>query len=233
MLGRKPTKPHPDFPLFAHAAKKVRGRLCYFGPWDDPRGALDKWLAWKDDLLAGRTPRPAVNQVTVAILCNHFLTHKKSLVDTGELAERFFAVCDKTCERLVNLFGGTRAADDLGVGDFQNLHSSVAKSWGPVALANEIQRVRSVFKYGYDAGLLEKPVRFGPGFKKPNAKTLRQVRAERGLRMFEPDELLAVLKNAVGNIRAMILLGVNCALGNTDLALMPTEGVDFKAGGLE
>ncbi len=48
--ARKPEKPatsflHPSepFPLFAHArgywAKKVRGRMVYFGRWDDPEGA--------------------------------------------------------------------------------------------------------------------------------------------------------------------------------------------------
>jgi hypothetical protein len=40
----KPNKPHADFRLFAHArgkwAKKVRGRMYYFGTWDDPNGAL-------------------------------------------------------------------------------------------------------------------------------------------------------------------------------------------------
>jgi hypothetical protein len=42
----KSAKPNPEFPLFSHVtkrwAKKIRGKLCYVGPWDDPNGSLDK-----------------------------------------------------------------------------------------------------------------------------------------------------------------------------------------------
>src|SRR5262245_15904007 len=80
---RKPAKPYPDFPLFPHAAgvwaKKIRGKLHYFGPWDDPDGALVKYLAEKDDLHAGRTPRDPADALTVYTLCGKFVTTKKSL----------------------------------------------------------------------------------------------------------------------------------------------------------
>ena len=49
-----------------------------------------------------------------------------------------------------------------------------------MALGNEIQRVRSVFKYAYDAGLSDKPMRFGPGFKRPSNKVLRKERNAKG-----------------------------------------------------
>jgi hypothetical protein len=52
----KPSKPAPDFPLFAHAtgrwAKKIRGRLIYFGKWNEPEAALAKYEAEKDTLPA-------------------------------------------------------------------------------------------------------------------------------------------------------------------------------------
>lgn len=91
-------KPHPDFPLWRHTGsgqwcKKVRGRFHYFGRIaDDPEGegALHEWLRVKDDLLAGREPRPAGDGAMVTDLCNHWLTQKRQLLQCGELTRRTF-----------------------------------------------------------------------------------------------------------------------------------------------
>src|SRR3990172_5355962 len=61
----KPPKPRPDFPLYAHRvgqwAKKVRGKTHFFGVWANPEAALEKWVAQKDALLAGREPAPTTD----------------------------------------------------------------------------------------------------------------------------------------------------------------------------
>src|SRR5215472_16936497 len=89
---KKPAKPRPDFPLFPHAtgrwAKKIRGKLHYFGPWDDPDGALNKYLTEKDALHAGRKPRTDTGGLTVKDAANAFLNSKKALVEAGELSPR-------------------------------------------------------------------------------------------------------------------------------------------------
>ena len=114
------TKPRPDFPLFPHAtgrwAKKVRGKLCYFGKTaDDPKGeaALTLWTAQKDDLLAGRKPRTPGEYLTVADLCNQFLSAKRTRADTGEISARSWGDYYATCDSVVTEFGRNRAVEDL------------------------------------------------------------------------------------------------------------------------
>jgi integrase len=196
---------------------------------DDPKGdaALQLWLEQRDDLLAGRTPPENREDLDVASLCNQFLTHKNLLVESDELAQTTFNRYLGTCKFLTQQFGRNRFVEDIRPDDFQGLRAVMAKKWGAVALGNEIQIVRSIFRFGYEAELIEKPVRFGPGFKKPSAKTLRKTRAANGPRMFTAEQINKLLEHATTNMRAMLLLGVNGGLGNTDVALIPLSVVDL------
>src|SRR5436190_12320132 len=164
----KPSKPYPDFPLTAHPAgywcKKIRGKLYYFGRWDDPEGALQAYLDQKEALHAGRTPREASKGLCVKDVANAFLNAKQARVDTGELAQRTWDEYKATCALVVKQFGKGRLVDDLGPEDFAALRAKMARRWGPVRLGNEVQRVRSVFKYALDSGKLTRPVCFGPDF---------------------------------------------------------------------
>ncbi|MBI2823153.1 MAG: tyrosine-type recombinase/integrase [Planctomycetia bacterium] len=233
--GQKPHKPHKDFPLFKHAtgrwAKKVRGQHRYFGRIaDDPDGeaALLLWLEQRDDLLAGRTPRVASDGLTMRDLCNRFLTAKQNLVDTGELSPRTWADYHATCERLLTAFGKSRLVVDLAGDDFERLRASLGKTWGPVAVGNEINRIRVVFKYGHDAGLVEHAVRYGAGFKRPSKKTLRLVRHAKGEKLLEAAQLRTVVDAAPIPLKAMVLLGLNCGFGNADVGNLPLTALDLK-----
>jgi integrase len=207
----------------------VRGKLHYFGPWDKPDEALVLWLDRKDDLLAGRAPRSR-DGLTMRDLANKFLTAKQHLLDTRELAQRTFKDYHATCERCITRFGLTRLVDDLRPEDFDALRATFARTWGPVAVGNEVQRVRVLFKFAYDTLLVDKPVRFGPGFKRPSRKMLRQARHAKGPRMFEAAQIRALLGKASIPMKAMILLGVNCGFGNSDVGSLPMAAVDLKGG---
>ena len=230
---RKTTKkPYPDFPLRLHATgqwiKKIRQKTHYFGT--DPDAALLKYLEQRDDLQAGRTPRVQGDGLTVRDLCNQFLTQKKSRVDSGELSPLTFGDYFAACERLCTAFGKTRLVSDLAADDFERLRSSFAKTRALVGIGNLVRLTRIVFKYGYDAGLIDRPIRFGPGFSAPTKAKLRKERQAKPLRMFEASEVRSLLDAADTTMKAMILLGINCGFGASDLANLPQAALDLDGG---
>jgi integrase len=233
----KPAKPYPDFPLFPHAtgqwAKKIRGRMVYFGPWADPDGALKKYLVQRDALHAGRKPRPDTEGLTVKELANHFLNAKQALVDAGELSPLTWADYKRVADELVKHMGKTRVVTDLDPEDFASLRNKMAKKWGPHRLKKSIQYIRSMCKHAYDAGLIDRPLRFGPGFKRPSAKTLRLHRAKQGVKLFTAEEIHRLLDAASVQLRAMILLGINCGYGNSDCGTLPLTALDLETGWID
>jgi hypothetical protein len=58
--SERPIKPWPDFPLFPHStgrrAKKIDGKTHYFGPWNDPEGAYNRYLVRQVSETAVDTP---------------------------------------------------------------------------------------------------------------------------------------------------------------------------------
>jgi integrase len=230
----KPAKPYPEFPLTPHPAgywcKKIRGRLHYFGPWDDPDGALRKYNEQKDALHAGRKPRDDVGGLTVKKLVNDFLNAKAAARDAGELTRRSWQDYKDACALIIKQFSGSRLVADLDPEDFAAFRSKMAKKWGPVTLGNVIQRIRVVFKFAWDNGLIDRPVRYGQGFKRPSRKVVRIDRARKGPKLFTADEIRRLLAAAGTAMRAMILLGINGGFGNADCGHLPLSAVDLDAG---
>ncbi len=227
----KPPKPHPDYPLTAHPAgywcKKIRGKLHYFGRWDDPDAALALYLSQKDDLHAGRTPRVEAEALTVKAMVNAFLTHKQGLRDTGERSPRTFQEHKTTCDILVAAFGKQRLVADLHPDDFVRLRAKLAKRYGPVRLYNTIQNVRSVFKHA------KANIDFGQGFEKPSKKVLRVHRSKQGPKLFTADEIRRMLDAAGQPLKAMLLLGINCGFGMADCGRLPLTAMDLDGGWID
>ena len=226
---QKPKKPTAAFPLYSHRngrwAKKIRGKTHYFGPWDDPNGALETYLDQKDELLAGRTPRLTKDGFTLHDLCNEFLTAKRHQQEAGDITKQTFDDYFKTCETMLRMLGKKRLVDDLGPLDFRTFRAKLAKTRNPNTLGNEIQRVRVAFNYAYNVDLIKHPVKFGPDFKRPAKRVLRALRQKKGRRMFEADELFDLIEGIDRPMRAMVLLGINCGFGNSDCGRLPMSAI--------
>lgn len=238
----KPQKPYDGFPMFPHAtgrwAKKIRQKLHYFGKIaDDPKGekALQQLNREWPYLSEGRTPPPidTGDGCTLRTLCNSFLTAKRNKIPAGELTPRSFEDYYGVCDLLIAHFDRDRRVDDFRPDDFARLRKAMAEKWGPVRLRNTITKVRMVFKYAFDERLIDQPIHYGQSFAPPSAKTLRKARNEAGPRLFEADEIRRILDAADPVMRAMVLLGVNCGFGNTDVASLPQPAVDLDNGWID
>jgi integrase len=218
---------------------------------DGWKEALEIYKAQADDLHAGRTPRPKTDELTVGELCNHFRTAKLRQLQNKELSNRMYEEYVSTTDRLVNTLGVNRLVNDLAPDDFSKLRNDLAKQYGPVRVANEIQKTRTVFKHAFDNGQIDRPMRYGSEFKKPSAGVLRRHKAQNSKRMLEAEELRRILDALAGKevetgrtdketgepetvtlpqsptLRAMFFLGLNAAFGNHDIASLPLSAVDL------
>lgn len=233
-------KPHPDFPLTPHRhsnrwCKKIKGKLYYFGPWNDgeptaAQAALESYLAQKDDLLAGRKPREKQDGLTLEKLVNKFLNAKRAAVESGDLSAATWMDYHRSCRAVVKVLGKHRLVLDLRGDDFAKVRASLAKRLGPVKMASTITEIRVLFNYAFKAELIDRPVSYGMGFARPTKKALREERNKKGERMLEPAELRRLIDEAGQPMKAMILLALNCGYGNNDVGLLPLTAIDLDRG---
>lgn len=232
----KPTAAKPKFPLRLHATgqwmKKIRGKCHYFGK--DRDAALKEYMRVKDDLEAGREPPPvAADGLTVKRLGDTFLTFKAHQVTLGELSQRTFCDYQDVCQRLADHFGKTSLVQNIGPADLLTYRQAmISRGWGPTTITNEVQRARVVLRFAFEAGLIDRPIRFGE-FKRAKKSAIRRARTERGPRLFEAADLRRIIDAADPQLKAMILLAINTGCGNADVGTLPMSALDLKAGWLD
>lgn len=228
--GRKP----PKFPLNLHQSgqyrKRIRGRDYYFGT--DADQALEQYHHDRPFLEKGLQPPPmGADIVVLKELCNQFLSHKKSQVQTGEITNRTFKDYYRSCELLLGHFGKTLPITMVDAQLLTQYRAKLAETRGPVALGNEVARVRVLFNYAFANDLLDRPVKFGE-FKKPSRKALRRQRAQQPKKLFDAIESLMLIGGAKLQMRAMVLLALNGGLGNRECGELKWQSIDLDSGWL-
>jgi len=146
-----------------------------------------------------KKPRPDREGVTINDAANVFLNAKKALRDAGELSVHTWTDDKRVTDIVVAHLGKGRLVSDVGPDYFAPLRNKLAKRWGPHRLGKFIQFTRSLFKFAYDAELIDRPVRFGPGFNRPSKKTRRLNKAEQGSKLFTADEVRRLV-DAAGRV---------------------------------
>ena len=106
---KRPEKPRPDFPLHAHSngqwAKKFKGKRCYFGPWDDPDGAEQRWLEFQAKYTLGIDPVATRDSIVIGDVVDAFLAAKDAKVQIGELSPYTFSQYQRIGQWLLDNIG--------------------------------------------------------------------------------------------------------------------------------
>ena len=172
-------------------------------------------------------------------MCNHYLTYQLEKVASGDIGVRWFEDCRCVVESFDQVTGPGRAVSDLLPQDFQQFRHRLArrgiggrKGFSAYALNRAITVVKAMFKYAYEMDLIDGAVKYGRSLDRPAAAVVRRNRQaaeqENGKRLFEAEQILAMLRSAPLALRAMILLGINGGYGNKDCASLPITAVDFE-----
>lgn len=175
--------------------------------------------------------------MTVADLCNEYLGHHEERRDKGEISPRTFQTLYATCANIVKALGKTRTVASLSPDDFAKLRAKLAETRKAVALRNEMQRCRGVFRFAMENGLVHDPIRYGNKFEKPKLKQVRreerEAKEKHGSRMLQADEIRQLLGEAKQPLKAMILLACNYGFGQADLSSLPLSAIDLDRGIIE
>ena len=230
---KKPAKPRRDYPLFAHAsgqwAKKVNGKLHYFGVWADPGTAERLWDAQKEDLRAGREPSVTSRgeALTVKDAVNYFLEFQRPRV-----TKEAFQSGDLPAGKLiVAVIGSSTPLDDIGPRHFTQLMAALEERFNsPHTRSKYVKIIRHVFRWAMEQELTDKHIRFGPAFVQPTMKTIRQHdqgnKLAHGSRDISREDCHTFLDNASPQMKAWLLLGLNAAFGPTDIVTLQRGHLD-------
>ena len=107
-------------------AKKINGKLHYFGRWDDSDGALAEYQAKFSTPIEFTPYSVEIARLSLLEACNRFLVSKKQARDRGELAERSYKEYYHSCKRLLSFLGRETFVESLQPQDFARYRQDLA-----------------------------------------------------------------------------------------------------------
>ena len=223
----KPKKPR-NSPLTVNSngqwSKVIHGKTCYFGPWDDHDGAVKRYLALLTNTELQKSSDPD-DGMTIEELTNRWLDHKDAKVKSRELKLRTFDAYLNAGKIVVKQFGRSFPVDKLAPSDFAKLRATLAKRHKSLhVLKREMTLYKGIFIFG-QRNNFTRPANYGTEFDVPTTRNIEKQRKQDPPPVFTAEEVRAAIEAARPNMRPMILLGINCGLGNSDILNLKTRHV--------
>lgn len=244
----RPEKPTPTFPLSPNLNgqwwKKISGKAYYFGSWkDDPKGerAIQEYAQRQAGILAGtdhlRMLAAGQGQLSVGDLLREYLAQRKVDNANGSLSDSMYGGYLQELTWFAEWAKPTTAVAALKPEHFTAYasHLITVRKLKAHARKRVQASVKSMFRWGPSKGFVVPD--FGIGFKSPSTtkEAIRKEKARAGIkdhseRILTGGEVDRLIADSQPNMRAMILLAVNCGLGPADIGRLQWYRIDMKRG---
>lgn len=213
--------------------KRHKGRDYYFGPLHDPDEAMRNWMdRWPYIVRGESTPQPDSSMPTAGQLFDEYVASRKADRDAGDIGHETYLDATNLCNRLRECIASNTPYDKLNVVDWERVNRRFAK-YSPAVRRNMVTRTNSFVKWA-NARTGAK-VETQPGLSLPKLKSVRRHKREAGPQSLTREQILAILDVAAKSpeFRAMVLLGINCGMGNTDVARLPAKVIRLDDGWID
>lgn len=208
--------------------KKHKGKAYYFGPWNAPKAALERWRAEWPLIVRGETQKlTQTDRGDLKAALESYLNARRQDHERGELAWDSYREYKDICAGLLRVIGRTRDVAGIGPTDFQRVAIDIERL-SPIRRGVWVTKTRTVF------GWIERhyglAIDFGHDFKGPARRVIRKQMNARQDKTLTAEQIHKLMAVANDQAKALILLGINGGYGNSDVAALPAEAVDLDAG---
>lgn len=162
-------------------------------------------------------------QNTVEIAAVEFLKFKQKELDRGNIKPATIRGYRENARRFVALFGARTQLANIGPKQFQHAMQRITNA-RPTSQNTYMLGIEVIFNFCVRHGLLERRPDFGAYWSKFSKHNLDDVRIQR---LFSREEILTMLAGADHHLKAMILLGISCAMNNGDVAELRKSVIDY------
>ena len=234
-----------DFPLRKRKngqwGKKVKGtdnvwRWKHFGVLADPEAALARYEAWNASSPASMPSEPVdgprsvtQNTATVQDMFDHFLDIWEARQQAGQVSAKQIANYRACMQQFASVIPLTKLLKELDDRDFVKVRASWSARYKKVNLKNMMTRLLTIFHRGKrllpPGFAIEKDY-----FEKPSLRELRVEKAEGAPRVFAPEVLRRLIDEADAELKAQLLLGINCGFYPIDIKMLPVSALDLGNG---
>jgi integrase len=185
-------------------------------------------------LRRGEEPPPTASRGAINLrdLVNLFLTAKEADADAGTITRGSFKTYLPTSRRLLEHFGPRAKPGEISKTQWAAYRLKLLKHFAPPSASVEVAKVKCIFHWAVEFDHLEK-VTFGKAFARAPKTSLLKHQNAGGRKCYAAEEIDRILAASDLQLRAIVLLALNAAYGNADVASLPETALDLNHGWVE